>query len=66
LAHADIGSDDAARDAELAAAIAPLINGLVREQGFVVTDRSMSMPKWISHPLPPDGGDWPYYIYRVG
>lgn len=66
LAHADIGSGDAERDAELAAAIAPLIHGLVRDQALVLTDRSMSMPEWVSQPLPPDAGDWPYYIYRVG
>ncbi len=65
LAHADIGSDDTKRDARLAAAIAPLIHRLVRPQGLVVTDRAMSMPKWFSLPLPPDAGDWPYYIYRV-
>lgn len=66
LAHADIGSDDPSSDAKLAAAIAPLIDRLVRHRGLVVTDRAMSMPEWVSHPLPPDAGGWPYYIYRVG
>lgn len=65
LAHADIGSDAPERDARLAAAIAPLIDALVLPRGLVLTDRSMSMPNWISLPPPPDAGDWPYYIYRV-
>ncbi len=65
LAHADIGSDAPERDARLAAAIAPLIDALVQPRGLVLTDRTMSMPNWISLPLPPDAGDWPYYIYRV-
>lgn len=65
LAHADIGSRDAAHDARLAAAVAPLIDGLVQRQGLVLTDRAMSMPDWASLPLPAGAGDWPYYIYQV-
>lgn len=65
LAHADIGSDDPERDARLAATIAPLIDGLVQPRGLVLSDRSMSMPNWVSLPPPPDAGDWPYFIYRV-
>ena len=66
LAHADIGSDDPARDARLAAAVAPLIDELMQRRGLVLTDRAMSMPDWVSLPLPPDTGDWPYHIYKVG
>ncbi len=66
LAHADIGSDDPARDARLAAAIAPLIDQLVQRQGLVLSDCAMSTPEWVSLPLPPGAGDWPYYIYQVG
>ena len=65
LAHADIGSDAPERDVRLAAAIAPLIDALVRSRGLVLSDRSMSMPNWVSLPRPPDAGDWPYFIYRV-
>jgi hypothetical protein len=65
LAHADIGSEDPARDARLANSIAPLIDRLVQRQGLVLTDRAMSMPTWIRLPLPPDAGDWPYYFYEV-
>jgi hypothetical protein len=66
LAHADIGSGDAASDARLAAAVAPLIDALVQPQGLILTDRAMSMPDWVSLPLPAGAGDWPYYIYRAG
>ncbi len=66
LAHADIGSDDPVRDARLAAAIAPLIDRLVQHRGLVLSDRAMPMSEWVSLPLPPDAGDWPYHIYRVG
>lgn len=66
LAHADIGSGDPSRDAALAAEIAPLIDRLVQRHGLVLTDRAMSMPEWVSLPLPPGAGDWPYYIYKVG
>lgn len=66
LAHADIGSDDPVRDARLAAAIVPLIDQLVQRQGLVLTDRAMSMPGWVSIPMPPEARDWPYYIYQTG
>lgn len=66
LAHADIGSEDAARDARLAAAVAPMIDALVQRRGLVLTDRAMPMLDWTSLPLPPDACDWPYFIYRVG
>ncbi len=65
LAHADIGCDDPSIDAPSAAAIGPLIDRLVQRQGLVLTDRPMSMPEWVSLPLPPDASDFPYYIYRV-
>lgn len=66
LAHADIGSDDPARDARLAAAVAPLIDMLVQPGGLVLCDRAMSVPEWISLPLPADAGGWPYHIYQAG
>lgn len=66
IAHADIGSNDPARDARLAAAIAPLIDRLVQPRGLVLSDRAMSMPDWVPMPLPPGSGDWPYNIYQVG
>ena len=65
FAHADIGSEDRARDATLAAAIAPLLGRLVVVGGLVITDRPMTSEAWKEMDLPADVGRWPYYIYRV-
>jgi len=66
LAHADIGSEKPARDAELATALGPLIDALMQPGGIVVADREMKVGGW--HPLrpPEEAGDWPYFIYGVG
>jgi hypothetical protein len=66
LVHADIGSDDAGRDAALATPIAPLIDELVAPGGLIIGDREMHMPNWGALPLPQDAEGWRYYIYRVG
>lgn len=66
LVHADIGSEDADRDRALVRDIAPLIDALVAPGALIIGDRAMSVPRWYDLPLPPDAGDWPYFIYRVG
>lgn len=66
LVHADIGSDDRAHDAALAAALAPLIDALARDGTVVVSDRELTAPNWTPVPLPAGVGDWPYFIRRVG
>ncbi len=66
LVHADIGSDDADRDAVLATAIAPLIDALVTPGGLIIGDREMHLPNWNALPLPQDAAGWPYYVYRAG
>ncbi len=65
LAHADIGTSKPDRDVGLATAIAPLLVQLVQSGGLVMTDREMSNPALCGRPLPPDAGDWPYYLYEV-
>lgn len=65
LVHADMGSDDPVRDAELAAELAPLIDALARAGAVVLSDREMEAPRWTPLPLPDDAGDWPYFMWRV-
>lgn len=65
LAHADIGSSDADRDAALCRDVAPLIGALVRNGGMVICDREMPAPAWEIIPRPTGAGDWPYFIYRL-
>ncbi len=65
LAHADIGSKDWARDARLVQDLAPLIDELMCDGGIVLTDRQMRCSRWSRLPLPPEAGDWDYFMYRV-
>lgn len=70
LAHADIGSEDLARDAALARFIGPQLTGLVIGGGVIVTDRALSAPgiEPLTAPevdLPAGLGPWPYFMYRV-
>ena len=65
--HADIGSKNLERDAQLAADVGPLIGKLAVAGAVVLTDRSMDAQGWAAVALP-DGvsGDWPYFMYRIG
>ena len=65
LAHADIGSDDRAADAELAAAVAAILADCLVPGAIVATDRAMDGQGWAGLELP-DGARWPYFMYRVG
>lgn len=65
FAHADIGSKNRARDAELAETIAPMLAQLVVPGGYIVTDRAMSVSTWSAEPLPGADSDWPYFMYRA-
>ncbi len=66
LVHADIGSDDPARDAALATDLAPLVDALGQDGTVVLSDRELPAPNWIALPLPEDAGDWPYFMWRIG
>jgi hypothetical protein len=65
LIHADIGSEDSARDRALAAAIAPLVVRLLRPGALVVTDRELAAAALVVQSLPPAVGRFPYFIYRA-
>jgi hypothetical protein len=67
IAHADIGSEDRARDAGLARDIGPSIDLLVRPRGLVLSDRQLPLSDggWERLPLPEDAARtaWPYFIW---
>ncbi len=67
MVHADIGSEDRARDAGVAREIGPLIDGLVRRQGLLLSDRPLPLAgeSWQELPPPPDaaGTGWPYFMW---
>jgi len=65
LIHADIGSEDSARDLALAGTIAPLIEQLILPDALVVADRSLSAATLIAQPLPATVGEFPYFIYQA-
>lgn len=70
LAHADIGSEDLARDAALARFIGPHLVALVVSGGLIVTDRALSAPGIEPLPAPPVDlpkglEPWPYFLYLV-
>ena len=65
LIHADIGSEDKARDRALVLAIAPLIAQLAQPGGRVLSDRALVATELVPHPIPPTVGNFPYFIYRV-
>ncbi len=66
LAHADIGSEKPARDAELTAAITPLIDALMAPGAIVIADRELAAPRWTQLEPPEESRRFPYFMYRVG
>lgn len=65
LVHADIGSEDAARDRALADAIAPLISRLLLSDGLVVADRALKSSKLREWKFSPTVGRFPYFMYQA-
>lgn len=65
LAHVDLGTEDPARDRALAAAVAPLIDRLVRPGGIVMGDRALDGPGWAALPQPLADAGFPYFLYRT-
>ena len=65
LAHCDIGTGDAAANAALARAVAPLIDRLMAEGGLIVSDQRMEAPGWRPVPLPAGIVDGRYHIRLV-
>jgi hypothetical protein len=64
LAHVDLGTEDFARDCELAAAVAPLLDRLLLPGAVVLCDRPMQGPGWSALPHPAAEAPFPYYLYR--
>ena len=65
LAHCDIGTGEAASNAALAAAIAPLLDPLMAEGGVIVSDQRMEAPGWQTVPLPAGVPAGRYHMRRA-
>lgn len=65
LAHVDLGTEDAARDRVLAAAVAALVDRLVLPGGIVLGDRPMEVPGWRVLPAPAATRAFSYYLYQT-
>ena len=66
LVHNDIGTGDAARNARLASRIGPLIAGLVRPGGLVLSDQLLPVAADWQEIAPPGGvAAGRYHLYRV-
>lgn len=66
LVHNDIGTGDATRNEELAAEIAPLLSGLVRPGGIILSDQPLPIQGGWQEITTPDGvAAERYYLYRV-
>ena len=64
LVHTDLGTGDAAANAELARIVGPLIAAVLRPGGIVVANHELAVAGWS--PLPEPAGVKPgrYYLYR--
>jgi hypothetical protein len=63
LAHLDVGTGDAARNAELAAWLSDALPPLLAPGGWVVSDQMLRAPALIAHPLPAGIAPERYFIY---
>jgi len=64
LAHCDIGSEDAARDAELVAWMREALPRLLAPKAIVISDRDLALETAIRLEKPGNAGTWPYFMYR--
>ena len=65
LIHGDIGSADAARDAELAAWLGPALRPLATPGALILSDRALGDALWPPEPLPRDVAPGVYFMYRA-
>jgi hypothetical protein len=65
FAHADIGSDDRAKDAERVETMAPILDSLLRPGALVLSDREMHVTRWRRVEIPELPRNWVYYAWRV-
>jgi len=65
LIHADLGSGDTEASRRQAAALAPLIAGLLRPGGIVVSDQALDTARLRPQSLPADVKPGRYFLYRA-
>ena len=65
LVHADLGSGDAESNRRQAAQLAPLISGLLRPGGIVVSDQALLTPRLQPLELPTGVKPGRYFLYRA-
>jgi len=66
LAHSDIGTGDEARNARIAADLAPRLAKLMRPGGVVISDQPLAVPGWSPIELPKGVPEGRYFLYRSG
>ncbi|MFQ5972469.1 MAG: class I SAM-dependent methyltransferase [Alphaproteobacteria bacterium] len=65
LAHSDIGTGVAERDARIAAALGPCLMPLMRPGGLVLSDQELRTGAWRALPLPAGVPEGRYFMYRA-
>lgn len=65
LAHCDIGSEDAARDAALVAWMRAALPPLLCSGAIVVADRDLDIEAAERLPAPDEAGGWTYHTFRL-
>lgn len=63
LIHADLGTGDAARDAETAAMISARVPGVMAPGGIIVSDQELTLPQAEALALPPGVRPGRYFMY---
>ncbi len=63
LIHSDIGTGDAARNARLAAWLAPLLPPLLAAGGYVASDQPLADPRLATVALPPGVPAGRYHLF---
>ena len=64
LVHTDLGTGDAAANADLARVVGPLIAAVLRRGGLVVANHELTVPGWTQLPEPDGVKPGRYYLYR--
>jgi hypothetical protein len=64
LAHLDVGTGDAARNAELAAWLGGALPPLLAQHAWVVSDQTLDAPVLVAHPPPAGIAPERYFIYH--
>lgn len=62
LAHCDIGSEDAVRDAALVAWMREALPPLLASGAIVAADRDLDLAERLT--VPGEVSDWPYFMFR--